>query len=761
MDRRMYSIAEKLLAAIKEKYNGNYTNVPEILTYWHNIIFLFFTSVNYHRIFNLTDVNYKKMVSIGLMPEYLFIFYKNNKTVIDKHLNDALIDYYYTDQNVNNARQELLNAELDFTNNSIGLYSDKVSRDSTGAYYTPQELASETIKKAFSDKTFDVTKKWRIADFSCGSGDFFLAVMNYLQEEQGIDKKISVGWFYGVDIDPIALQICVVNLLQFADRKDWKSVISHFKLGNPLVISDREYSEEEKNYLFATRRLYSIGLGMSEGFFENTFDIVIGNPPWEKIRFEERKFFKGISDHISSVSQKSVRDKAVEKLKTNWPIVFEWRNQVYHEYSIMTAANYKHCKIKVSVAGELNTYALFTELAYNMLSANGFLSLVIKSTLVTAPVNQKLWSKFLDENAVKSVFLFENKKKIFSIDSRERFIVFIAAKKHFDLFEFATGLTEPSDLCTTDTITLNAEDLKSINPFTSTIPNVSDNGEIKFLKDAHKQFRLFSDVYPDCHFGRLIHLTAHAASISKHHTKDNVPIYEGKFIEQYDARYATFQGMLESKKYANKASAEKNIQNAKGIKSWPESRYFVDQVLWKKYLSQYGEKYSLCWRSLTSPTNRRTMLAMILPTCPTCQSIQMLQTTSVEDLVILLALFNSIPFDYFVRIKMPGLDLTQSVIKQIPVPSKLDYCEELEFNGIIASLKKHILSYAISILKGESKLEELTLQFDGIIYDVDELDIEKKKKMIDILFQKAYHLDDDSYKEILLTFPKYQANHIV
>ena len=761
MDRIMYSIAEKLLAAIKEKYNGNYTNVPEILTYWHNIIFLFFTSVNYHRIFNLTDVNYKKMVSIGLMPEYLFIFYKNNKTVIDKHLNDALIDYYYTDQNVNNARQELLNAELDFTNNSIGLYSDKVSRDSTGAYYTPQELASETIKKAFSDKTFDVTKKWRIADFSCGSGDFFLAVMNYLQEEQGIDKKISVGWFYGVDIDPIALQICVVNLLQFADRKDWKSVISHFKLGNPLVISDREYSEEEKNYLFATRRLYSIGLGMSKDFFENTFDIVIGNPPWEKIRFEERKFFKGISDHISSVSQKSVRDKAVEKLKTNWPIVFEWRNQVYHEYSIMTAANYKHCKIKVSVAGELNTYALFTELAYNMLSANGFLSLVIKSTLVTAPVNQKLWSKFLDENAVKSVFLFENKKKIFSIDSRERFIVFIAAKKHFDLFEFATGLTEPSDLCTTDTITLNAEDLKSINPFTSTIPNVSDNGEIKFLKDAHKQFRLFSDVYPDCHFGRLIHLTAHAASISKHHTKDNVPIYEGKFIEQYDARYATFQGMLESKKYANKASAEKNIQNAKGIKSWPESRYFVDQVLWKKYLSQYGEKYSLCWRSLTSPTNRRTMLAMILPTCPTCQSIQMLQTTSVEDLVILLALFNSIPFDYFVRIKMPGLDLTQSVIKQIPVPSKLDYCEELEFNGIIASLKKHILSYAISILKGESKLEELTLQFDGIIYDVDELDIEKKKKMIDILFQKAYHLDDDSYKEILLTFPKYQANHIV
>lgn len=761
LDRKMYGIAEKLLSAIKEKYNEDYTNVPEILIYWHNITFLFFTSVNHRRLFDSADVNYEKMVSLGLMPEYLYVFYENNKAEIDKHLNDALVDFYCTDHNVNNARQELLNAELDFTTDSIGMFSDKVNRDNTGAYYTPQELASETIKKAFRDKTFDIEKKCRIADFSCGSGDFFLAAMNYLQEERGIDKKISVDWFYGTDIDPIALQICVVNLLQFADRKEWKSVISHFKFGNPLVISDREYSEEEKNYLFATRRLYSIGLGMSEDFFENTFDIIVGNPPWEKIRFEERKFFKGISDHISSVSQKNIRDKAVEKLKTTWPIVFEWRNQVYNEYSNMTAANYKHCKIRVSVAGELNTYALFTELAYNMLSEHGLLSLIVKSTLVTAPVNQMLWSKFLDEKAVKNIFLFENKKKIFSIDSRERFIIFIAAKEKFDLFEFATGLTEPSELYTTDTITLNAEDLKSINPFTSTIPNVSDNREIRFLKDAHKRFSLFSDVYPNCHFGRLIHLTAHTASISKQPTKDNVPVYEGKFIEQYDARFATFQGMPESKKYANKASAEKTIPNIKGVKAWPESRFFVDQALWNKYRLQYGEKYSLCWRSLTSPTNRRTMLAMILPTCPTCQSIQMLQTTSIEELVMLLALFNSIPFDYFVRIKMPGLDLTQSVIKQIPVPSNSEYCKELEFNGKVATLKKHILSYTISILKGESKLKELIMQFDGMVYNVEEQDIEQKKKMIDLLFQKAYHLDDDSYKEILLTFPKYQANHIV
>ena len=152
---------------------------------------------------------------------------------------------------------------------------------------------------------------------------------------------------------------------------------------------------------------------------------------------------------------------------------------------------------------------------------------------------------------------------------------------------------------------------------------------------------------------------------------------------------------------------------------------------------------------------------MILPTCPTCQSIQMLQTKSDEKLVLLLALFNSIPFDYFVRIKMPGLDLTQSVIKQIPVPSESDYSEVIEFNGKESTLKKHILSYTISLLKEEDRLSGLVGKFEGKVYEVDMFEMSEKQKMIDLLFKKAYHLADDAYKDILLTFPKYQANHTV
>lgn len=748
------AIANILLTPIKEKFEGNFSCIPEIKEFWHNAVYLLFSIINSQRLFGSSDAGMKKLAAINLMPMYLLDLFEREKDLFEYPLKSAATEFFAAPISINDCRQELLNVELNFSDSDLSIFFDKISRDNTGSYYTPPRLAEEIIKKTFNIKRFNPFREYKIADFSCGGGDFFLAIMKWMKESQGVDYKKSVRWFYGADIDPIALQICVVTLLLYADRSDWDLIISHFKFGNPLLVSEETICEKEKNALFATGRLYSKGLGLPKVFFDAAYDAVVGNPPWEKIKFEERKFFRGISDDISAISQKNIRRKEIRKLENTNSSLFSLYTQISEDYSKMTAAQYRHEKIQDSIVGELNTYLLFTDLAYNMLSEDGLLALVVKSTLATAPAYKKLWSKMLSQKAVKGVFLFDNSNKIFNIDSRERFIVLIASKVPSDDFDFATGLTMPEMLNTSETISLTQEDLLRINPFTGTIPNVRNNEEVYFLKEAHSRFKLFSEVYPDCHFGRLIHLTAHAQWIDKCASANNIPIYEGKFIEQYDSRYSTFCGMPDSKKYANKASSKKAIISENGKKELPESRFFIKKELWNKVQLQYREDYSLCWRSLTSPTNSRTMLATILPTCPTCQSIQMLQTPDPEDLIILLALFNSIIFDYFVRIKMPGLDLTQGVIKQIPVPSKEDYNEVLLFNGKEVQLKTHILSFAVSLLREEERLSGLLGIFKNKVYEVKLCESESKK-MIDLMFKKAYHLDGKTYDKILKTFPKY------
>ncbi len=213
--------------------------------------------------------------------------------------------------------------------------------------------------------------------------------------------------------------------------------------------------------------------------------------------------------------------------------------------------------------------------------------------------------------------------------------------------------------------------------------------------------------------------------------------------------------MPDDKKYASKATATK-CEEINGIKPLPESRFFVKKELWDKYTTQYDQSFSLCWRSLTSPTNARTTIAMILPSCPTCQSIQMLQTENNTDLIMLLALFNSLPFDYFVRVKMPGIDLTQSVIRQIPVPAKESYEQSVKLNGRMEKLKTHIISCVYYLLENEERLCDLLSHFKEHVYPLtpktSAVDV---RKMLDYLFACAYQISEQAYEEIVKSFPKY------
>ena len=148
---------------------------------------------------------------------------------------------------------------------------------------------------------------------------------------------------------------------------------------------------------------------------------------------------------------------------------------------------------------------------------------------------------------------------------------------------------------------------------------------------------------------------------------------------------------------------------------------------------------------------------MILPTCPTCQSIQMLQTESDQNLLMLLGLFNSLPFDYFVRLKMPGIDLTQSVIKQIPVPNLSAYKEKYLYYGKNETLEMHILSSVHHLIKSEEILTPLTERTQTLTYQiVDSLSRNEIKKNLDNMFARAYQISDLDFSQMITTFSKYQ-----
>lgn len=661
--------------------------------------------------------------------------------------------------------EEFLERDLNISMTDIWFSSGKISRDSTGSYYTPSELAIEVVREAVEkylelhqvhseDEATRLLSKVTFADLSCGCGEFIKAIQNYLVVQYGIMPTSIIAHLYGVDIDPIALQITVCDLCEQLPEDKWLDVIHHFVLGNPLINQPDEKSRSEKTRLYAMGRLYAseMGIRIDSLFNGAKIDIIVGNPPWEKIRFEERKFFRSLFPEISDISQKDKRQAAIEQLKDSAPSSYAWYQEIESDYERYKIVVKNHPYLCNSLNGELNTYALFTELSMHLLGKAGVLSTIVKSAIVTSPANKPLFAYILKQQYLVSVCLFDNTLRIFAIDAREKFCVLTCSKQAHRTFELLAGANKVSDLHTMERNILSAADVQALNPNTCMIPSVSKNWDIEILLDIHRRLPLFEDVYPNCHFGRLVHLTTHAQHIQTETNEDNIPIYEGKFIERYDARFATFAGLPKEQKYSAKAYAKKNFP-ADSSKNLPESRYFIRRGVWSKISANYPEPYMLAWRSLTSTTNARTTLAMILPMMPTCQSIQFLQTENQRDLLMMLALFNSKPFDYFVRLKMPGIDLTQSVIRQIPVPARSTYAELITFQFETLQLERHILTRVSALIGMEPMVSSLV---QGIKQE-EHLPVKPKavlERELDELFAIAFGLNSTEKEIVQTSFKK-------
>ena len=636
---------------------------------------------------------------IELIPQSTTEFFENNRECIINN---------WPEESALAAKPEilydaLLASEFCVQPERVGYKIDKVSRDIAGAYYTSSDFSAQITyralesymdrkrRRAIDSDSFACCNEYEnitFLDYSCGCGEFLLAVIQYFDNHVlGYSRKKLATQLRGVDVNPIALMITIARIVSAVEAEDdenlLREVAKNFIVGNPLLHRDKIAPLEVRFDNFALNRLYAETEGINCLELEQQNLVVLGNPPWEKLRFEERAFFRPVCPAISAISQKNKREKEIKKLAVNWLELLEYYQLLQDDYASVKKEIPKHPLLKVSLVGELNTYAMFAELASRLTEKDGFAAIIVKSALVTSTCYSSCFRHFVNQGSLSEVFLFDNREKLFQIDSREKFCVLFFGGEHAGGIKVHYGLTKQEQILSSVPITVTSEELELINPETGLLPNVADSKEFSFLLRTHRSLSVFAKEFPKCHFGRLVHLTAHAEHISTKSEKTRVPIYEGKFIEQYDNRFSTFAGMSADERYQAKASARRQPGDSfVAPKPAPECRYFIDKKFWESFLDRYDQPYSLCWRSLTSPTNQRTMIASIIPSMPTCQSVQLLQTTPVEDLLMILALFNSKVFDFFVRLKMGGIDLTQSVVRQIPVPFREAWNSMVTLHGV-------------------------------------------------------------------------------
>jgi len=644
---------------------------------------------------------------------------------------------------------------------AAGSWSDKnsantaVARRHGGAFYTPSHLADECVRIACqvyvqkklgietcfdsntlteSDKraVLNVLSGARVVDPSCGVGRFLVA---YIQ----LVRDVAVRWFsdseaahwvqalpnnlWGYDVDPIALGLARLSiasaLVPFLGNGP-ASVRSNMVLGNLLVKPTIDRTASSAIDDIRIGNIYSSSLTRPVSVQEGAFDIVIGNPPWEKIRLEDRDFLGHLHVTLKLNTIKNKRDEEVDKLRSTAPKVFQYLGRIRAGIELARFLISKDSWFTHSAHGELNTCSLFVELGARLINpTSGVSALLVKTSIVTHYANRRLFQYILRRGIVNKIFEFSNKGRIFPIDSRERFSLLVLAPNS-DVITFGMQLVQPIDLrCKQRQTSVTMQDLELLNPDSGMLPMPQGLHIFELLKKIYGNNTVFAKNYPMTRFGRLVHLTMHAKEISPVRHPGWLAVQEGKFIERYDGRYSSFKDVPDEKRYTARSSAIKiDDADKQDAALYPVSRYFISPEKWERLTKNYTEPWSLFWRSTTSASNARTCIATLLPHVPAIQSLQMAQFPGLEpvDLAVVLAVMNSKVFDFIIRNKLSGIDLTQTVIGQAAVPVSEKWTQVIDYLGRVQSLRHHVAERVAALLAGDDRLSAFTAPLNGTMH---------------------------------------------
>lgn len=205
--------------------------------------------------------------------------------------------------------------DLDFAHIPIGVLSqvyESFSRDwdaqrleNTSVYYTPKNIARYLVDDAFEG--IDNKKDAQILDPSCGAGIFLvlafrkLVAARWKEDEKRPDTKTIQDILYkqlcGFDVSESALRLAALSLYITAiELNDSPRPPKSLKFPKPLqgvVLFNHRRPEEQDSKGFV---LGSLRPDLSEEF-NGRFDLVIGNPPWSRLKGEDEEGKKEAKAH--------------------------------------------------------------------------------------------------------------------------------------------------------------------------------------------------------------------------------------------------------------------------------------------------------------------------------------------------------------------------------------------------------------------------------------------------------------------------------
>ena len=524
------------------------------------------------------------------------------------------------------------------------------------------------------------------------------------------------------------------------------------------------------------------------------FDVLLGNPPWERVKLQEREWFAATRPDIADAATAAIRARMIEQLKQDDPNLhtafLDAMRQAEGESSFARhSGRFPHGGV-----GDTNTYPLFIETATNVVAPRGRTGMIVKTGILADFSLREFFSYLVESGRFVSAFDFSNGKLIFpAVVANERFTLLTLAgfEAHTAAIRISILCEDVSDLTNPLQVwELPRSDIALINPNTRTCPLFQTAPDASLVTQVYHRLpvlireaderngnpwgvfylRMFDMTNDSGLFKDLETLQSVATTppAPKWLTKEGecASLLEGKLFDLFDHKHGTFAGVPREDRFGIKAEPNHPSSDQRGDPFFDcLPRYWIPfEEVRQRYLERLGFMPSgvLSFRDVCRVhTDFRTVRAAICPPVGAGNKAPLLLFPSTQPRehatrsLLLCANLGSFALDYIARQKFSGGSLNRFVLIQFPIVPPTTFAQPCAWAGQQQTLQAWLLPRVLELTYTAWDLEAFARDcgWSGPPFRWDEARRFLLRCELDAAFFHLYGLNRADTAYILDTFP--------
>ena len=430
------------------------------------------------------------------------------------------------------------------------------------------------------------------------------------------------------------------------------------------------------NQLASEKGFFHWALEFPDVFENDGFDCILGNPPWEMLQIAEKEFFASRDVDIAKAMNKAEREKLIKTLPTRKPELARDFENAKHDAEAQNKFIRESSRFSLTAVGKINTYAVFSETARDLIAGNGRAGIIVPTGIATTNTTKDFFESIALNGQLDSLFDFFEIRAFFGgTDSREPFCLLVIRGANSGLpSKFVFKIVNFNEIYNViRQIKINSFDFLLFNPNTKNCPIFRTNSDAEITKKIYQRVPILENEktgenpWGISFMQGLFNMSSDSGLFENSLSQNTLPLYEAKMFHHFDHRWATYQSVVNEESEVE--TRDVDLEKKKDPYYTTTPRYWVDRIEVENSLGYWEKDWLLVFRGICRPTDERTAIFTIIPKVAVGNSSPLI-ILKIQDVALsscLQANLSSLVFDFVTRQKVGGSNFNFFIVKQLPV----------------------------------------------------------------------------------------------